>query len=563
MKNFHYREFQLERQLQRAMLQQAKGVPAESVLRLRLLFVWSVVRRIVGRLFLFVVLLSFLGAHFGTGLLGDGISVTILSLLLTGGIVVFLGQRMLLPENGVALVYTPVSSKQLIIPIFWRLAGYLIILCLCAFGVFLFKFEGDGHEALIATVGWMMVPLMGVSWQFLHKGKAGPFLFWVGVALGGGWFCCWILRPVKAVSGLHEKILAYEAWMPLHWLKYGGGVWVALVLFLVFTVLLFRIWNHYCFRAMPGAQVAQSFVVQEPNEIEMLDKPEESPSDSIEPILNPHAEREEKVRCLSMTTGLFWDKGEKQIGRQLGLGTCYWVGLKSLLILLVLLLVQGLLIYGKEWEQDVRGSLVFCTMPVIILFLIRGWKSEVIQMAFSKFRLPNELFQSIAASLPVEEKRLFGMFLKESIAVFLFILPLQILSLKMILNQLEQSLSVSQWVVIVVLLTTFYFTLKAGAWARYLGESMSFFQPGFRGETIEALLRFIFLIVAVALFLAGLSFFSAWFLTGESLPLALLFFFFNTAWVGGFCWLIRARYLSGKGSAVVRIKKKKKSFRLS
>lgn len=477
MKDLIFRDWKSEQRLRKAMLQQARGVPAEGLRRYRWLGLWSVFRSFLALFFLGIIVLTFSTSYVASpvgrsankaSLLSD-FGITASSIFFAGLGVVSLGNRLLLPPHGLALAHTPVSNKKVLTPLLFRLGIYLA--CPVLMVTFLNLPSRSVSGAIMLTACWMSIPVAAISWQIFNQGRSGSFLLWTGGALG---------------------VVAY-----------------------LFLVL-------------------RSFNLATPS----------------------------SGRCLSRLTYLFWQKHEKELGKLLGRGIRYNAGWKSLAVLIALLIVHLIPLLWTSLAADIKTVLEFSVPPVAILVLICGWKSEVIQMAFSKFRLPNKQWQAVCLSLPVSEKLLFRMYLKEALAVFCTTFPLQTYAAWLMYRVVEKQLSVQQLILLGAFLFLQFFSVRLFLWIRHLSESLSLFQPGFRGTLLGDASRLLLVGPPLVFFFVGATQSISWLFATGKIDIASLFYFLQLSWLVGACWLVRWAANTGKGSAVVTLKKKRKSFRL-
>lgn len=553
MKNLCYRSPLREQSLRKAMFVRASGVPAEDVHKLRLLALWVSFRRIVGLLFSLFWLVLLVGMQGPLGFLKDDLSATMLSIVIAGYLVLDLGRGLLLPPNGFALATTPIRSQRLLMPILARLAGLFFLIGFCCF---LIGLVGSNREsALSGCLGLMAIPALGLSWQVWRKGRVGSLLLKNGVAALVIVLMFRLLDHLALVSYPFSGIESFEHLLPVNWGKGKVGALLLAAIYGLLGFLLFRLWREYEFREVPGANY--EWRMDAPRE-EVLVESAELPVEALQEVSFESAPP--SGSGFSSLAALFWNQEEREMAKKLAKGSGYQAGLKALLMLVILLLVA---VFASllQAKPDLRLVLVLSVVVVAEIILLRGFKSEVLEMAFSKFQLPNGLLQAAISSFPVSERQLFTLFIKEAAAVSLVVLPLQILGIVLVLFGMGYELTLTQWLVILFFLAVEYCVIKLGSWARYLSGVVRFFQPGIRGDFCESCAKLLFVFPGgVFLFATFFSLFK-W-LLGEGLfSFFLLYQFLHVAWIGGACWLVQAKYREGKGSAVFPVPKKSFSFR--
>ena len=552
MKNLFYRSLPKERALRRAMLQQAQGVPAEDLHKQRLLNLWIAFRKTLAFVFMGLWLFVSVGEYGILQLLRDELSVTMLSVVIAGYFVLFFGRGLLLPKNGFALATTPIVGQQILLPLFVNVGVKFLVI---GFLIYLLELSGaTSEQALRRSLGMMAVPALGLSWQSLRQGRSGGLLLKFGAAALFAVLAFRFLNYSLNIPDPFDSIRSHLKWFPINWGVRAPGPLLLVIIYVVTVVMLARLWAQYSFRKMPGASFKGMAVESaRANAPELADGVLESPQDvSFEP--SPFS-----WGSFSRLSSFLWNAQDREIAQSLSRGPGYRTGLKASLIFFVLLAATFLFALVQTEERTMLVSIPL----VCLVILVKGLKSDVIELAFSKLNLPGGLLQAVVSSVPVREKRLFSLYLKEAAAVFLVILPLLIFAVAFISVALGYQLTMSKWAAILVFLGVEYFVLKFGAWVRYLGGVMKFFQPGFRGDVCETFARLLFVVPAAALIIATVVSLFKW-LTGEGLySFVLLFHLLHALWIGGACVLVQKKYRAGDGSAVFPVPTKKSfSFKI-
>ena len=556
MKDLIYRNLRAENNLRRAMLQQAQGLPAEGVIRYRLIRLGNFLKKNIGRVVVFFWLFSIFGFRVAGLLAQHDLVITLISVVFTGALILFFGNSLLLPPNGQALATTPIRSRRVLLVALSKLLFFLLfgatVMWLAA------RIGGRSHSILSSILGGMTIPALGVCYQIYRRGVAGAFLLRFGLFSGVVLFFLWMGARTPWVPDWPRMLEPYHQFLPLNWCKNGVGWIAAGAVYLFLAISLKKLWADYSFRDVPGAQVMQNLV--ENDEDDYLKQPvvrSEVNETSVSFQVRAPAP------SYSALASLFWSKEEKELGRYLNQQRRSW-DVWKIMILLGLILAMALSWPMGSPQAKEAMRLFYSPALAIIFFLliVRGVASKVFEMGFTRLALPNGYSQSVMSAFPIRERTLFTMFLKEGVAYALVTFVMQICVFYLLLWIMGLELELLQIAVVLFFAFEVHLLLRLAAWTRQLWESMAFFQPGFRGGLLEHLAKLLFVLPPLTFMITGVVNLALWLNSDDTLSIVSLFFFLQAAWIVGFWWLVRHRYNQGYGTALVR-PVKKKSFRFS
>ena len=411
-----------------------------------------------------------------------------------------------------------------------------------------------------AVYGWMLVPLLGIGWQCLRRGRAGSFLLWAG----GVSFVCflilaWLEETFPRLTPFDEAFTQVE-WLPSNWLF--SNTWGALLAggCLSFSVLAVRKrMQQFRLRATPGAQVGSVAVESESEPAEV----EAAAETDSETVTSFKANEWRGPNLVTRTCQLFWNEEERALGADLFFGYSqakFWQWTAFMVFLVAFWWLPHFVSFEKG-DPGLENWLSLIGPLVVSIILMVVWKSAILATAFSKFALPGDRFVALVASMPISEKILFRMYLKEGLVGFLLIVPLQLLLIWMVVSRLGFEMIALDWVLILLTISGLFVVKKLGSWTGMLWHSISFFQPGFRGDFKTGFFRFVFFLPIFPITFALFIYMGRWTVVREFPAMALLALVGGTLWTFGGCWLVRRLYAQGKGSVVVP-PAKRKSFRL-
>ena len=470
------------------------------------------------------------------------------SFITSAWLVIRVGRGLLLSRDGVILAHSPISNRRILFHEFFTLPFELLLM---AFGAWLF-FRQLYPPSLIgfAVLSWMLVPLLAIAWQFQRRGRSGPYLFRAGIfAFVCFLFFGWLEQILPRLTPFDE-VLALVKWLPANWFFNGvGGALLAGGVLSLSVLAIRRGVQRFQLRATPGAQAR--FLVTES---------EEEPNEVV--LVAPLRKNVEKgPNFVTRACQLFWNEEERLLGEALRFGYSkvrFWIWTAFMAFLVALWWLPSSIAF-QDPEIGVWFSVVGPLVVVLVLTLV--WKSMVLATAFSKFALPGDRFVALAASLPISERVLFRMYLKEGLVGLLLIVPLQLLLIWMVVKRLEFEVSTLAWIFILLTICGIFVYRKLSSWTSVLWESLAFFQPGFRGDLKTSLTRLVFFLPVGLIAFAFVTNMGKWMATKDFPDIALLALAGGILWTLGGCWLVRQLYGNGRGSVVV-LPAKKRSFRL-
>ena len=560
MKGLCYRTLSRERSLRRAFLLKAQGVPAFGVRRVRLVEAWRTSVGVIGYSFILLWVMGLLNTAGSFEILENDYIATFLALSIAGFLINLLGSALLFPSGGLTLASTPVSNSRVLTLALTRISFWSFLSGLALF--FLIRIS-QSEVIISALFGAMCLPVLGLSWQAWLQGRlrGGIFFIFAGICGILAVLIFQFLEDWMSISTVLPHLSRFESWLPINWGQTSLGCIFLVAVYAGFIISFARLWRGYSFRRTPGAEVGGvNNLSASVDWLEVKAQRAQNESTSVESL---PSRVEEELGSYSKLSSLLWNEKEMMIARCLGSGKGSAVGLKYLLTVFLLESVSLPYLMTGLLAPEISIGLVFGGAASVAIFLVRGFKSDVVAITFASFRLPNSLLQSVLVTVPVRERLLFRMFLKEAMAVLLFTLPLQLFALWILAKAGDFQILFFHVIIVSVYLVAQYFTLKLASWNRFLWESLSLFQPGLRGEILLTLCKLLF-VVPSAIFFVLTIWSLAYLLGGEgSVSWFFLYQFLQTSWIVGFCWWIRRAYRLGLGSAVVAVKKKKQSFRLS
>ena len=481
MKRFFLRDIPAEFSLGHAMWNRAQGVPAEERVRHRLREVGRVAQRVFRFLALILILLWFGAIAVSTSETTQQWIMFFAGLIVSGWLVVRVGRGLLLPRDALVLAHSPISNRRALLYEFLALPFQLLLMAL---GAWLF-FRQSYPPSIVgfAVLSWMLLPLLAIGWQCQRRGRAGPLLFWAAI-FGAVCFVFfgWLEQVMPRLTPFDE-IVTQVNWLPSNWFFNGIPGSLLAGACLSFSVLAIRKRiQQFRLRATPGAQVR--FVASEN---------ERKPSEVVA-VAPPKRRVQSGPHFVTRISQLFWNEEERYLGSALRLGypqAKFWQWTAFMLFLVAFYWLPSFVVF----EDPQVGNWFSVFGPLVVtLMLAFVWKSVILATAFSKFALPGGRFVALAASVPVSERTLFRMYLKEGLVGLLVVVPLQLLLLWMMARRIGLEVLGIDWILILLTLCSISAINKVGAWTRALWESIAFFQPGFRGDLKTGFFRFLFLI---------------------------------------------------------------------
>lgn len=561
MKRILLRNPAREKRLSQAMWIRAQGVPAEECVRHRLRGIWQIISKGLGLFWLLIVGLICMPIFYSVDLEQRDWLMFSLGVTAAGWLIVKVGTGLLLPRDGQILISAPVSNRLSLTHSFLTFPLFLLFLGGMAFWIFLLEYSP--FFAFLRVLGWMLVPLLGVAWQCIWRGRASSFILVSGlVGTVAVYVLTWIdgFVPRFAFAETMEKT---TGWLPSAW--FVQGWWGAAAAGLVLIVTILSVWDRvriYRFRATPGAQMSSAA------KAEVAEMPEQVTEQVTVPAWDQVTEPVtfevtcQKPNVLTRIGSAFWSGEERELAGALGFG--YRVsGFVKIAGLFVLLLLGWWLPSWVKMPTPELGIFAAVLGPILVVVgLTGGWKSCVVKTAFAKFNSSGGRFISVLAALPISERMLFRMYLKEALVALLITVSLQLWLIGLVTGRIGFEVERVHWLVVLMFLVGAQTIAKMAVWTRILWQATALFHPGIRGDLKNAFCRMPYFLVFFPWFFYLLRTLGAW-LSGDSFnQLTIPAFLVGVVWSCGICWLVRWLYNRGSGSAIVTVVKRK-SFQFS
>ncbi|MBK1833946.1 hypothetical protein [Roseibacillus ishigakijimensis] len=470
------------------------------------------------------------------------------------------GSHLLIPRHGQVLSQLPVSDRAVWKYSFWKVPLFLVGFVLLAVLLFVSSPMSFG-QAWLRGLGWLLWPLLGISWQFLRKGLSRIPWLRIGLLLGVLSFFLPILQLADPWRDWDESVWLSRllAFAPSRWLEAGLlGPFLSLLV-VVGTVLLwgrmkrnFRLLDTWTGLAAAGAR--EEAVGEKAATAVGLNRQGPKPSWGSRPL------------------NLVLSKEERELGEVLWFRPLSGAFVCSLFFALVIgglwlaAAVRGLSMtdFIGDYDYFSMRDFSFSSSWWITLCMMNGSSpSGVCQMAFRRLSAGGMREVTLLALFPISEKKIFRMFLKEYYFRFALFLVPQVLTLGFV-----SAFGIFRWgdgwlELFLVVLLSWALVRPQIIWTFNLWLNCETFPDSPRDRIKSHTAKWGYFLMTWALLLLFLLNATRWLQGRMDGSWCLLVASAIIAVVHGSCWWLRRRYRMGKGNLVLSSQPETKSFSFS